>query len=75
MKRHLKRQDNLCRADQGYRRLEVEGGKEEAKPKVPKLSGGSLRVMGGPKQRWEKSRIKELSKLFQAVAVKEVHCE
>ena len=45
-----------CRADHGYRRLEVEDGKNDAKPKAPKLSGGSLRVIGGPKQRWEKDQ-------------------
>lgn len=45
-----------CRADEGYRRLEVEIRKDDAKPKAPKLSGGSLRVMGGAKQRWGKDK-------------------
>ena len=45
----------LSRADPGYRQLEVEDLTEEGtskKQKPAKLSGGSLRVMGGPKQRW-----------------------
>ena len=44
----------LSRADPGYRQLEVEDLTEEGnskKQKPAKLSGGSLRVMGGPKQR------------------------
>ena len=47
--------DTRCRSEEGYRRLEVDSG--NAKPKAAKLSGGSLRVMGGPKQRfWEKNQ-------------------
>ena len=54
---------STCRGpEQGYRRLEVADGKDDVKPKASKLSGGSLRVMGGPKQRWEMTRIKESSK-------------
>ena len=44
----------FVRADPGYRQLEVEDLTEEGnskKQKPAKLSGGSLRVMGGPKQR------------------------
>ena len=58
-----------CRADEGYRRLEVEVRKDDAKPKAPKLSGGSLRVMGGAKQRWEKTKIKTHS--LQAIKEKD----
>ena len=66
---------SICR-EQGYRTLEVRVGKDDTKPKASKLSGGSLRVIGGPKQRWEKTRIKELTKRSsQAVVVKEVHCK
>ena len=49
---------SICRgAEQGYRTLEVRVGKDDTKPKASKLSGGSLRVIGGPKQRWKKTRI------------------
>ena len=66
---------SICR-EQGYRTLEVRVGKDDTKPKASKLSGGSLRVIGGPKQRWEKTRIEELTKRSsQAVVVKEVHCK
>ena len=68
---------SICRgAEPGYRTLEVRVGKDDTKPKASKLSGGSLRVIGGPKQRWKKTRVKELIKRSsQAVVVKEVHCK
>ena len=48
---------SICRgAEPGYRTLEVRVGKDDTKPKASKLSGGSLRVIGGPKQRYKKIR-------------------
>ena len=50
---------SICRgAEPGYRTLEVRVGKDDTKPKASKLSGGSLRVIGGPKQRWKRRELK-----------------
>ena len=62
-----------CRADEGYRRLEVESRKDDAKPKAPKLSGGSLRVMGGGEAKVGKRQ--RLKDTVSRPPKKKIHCQ